>query len=77
MAGVKSVGVRPPSICRVVPVTELARGLARKAMTDATSSGEVKPARHCLAGLGRLQRVQAAGGVGLVGCPAWGAFMIG
>ena len=35
------------------------------------------PARHCLVGLGRLQRGQAAGGAGLVGRPTWGAFMIG
>src|SRR5215467_15937757 len=38
MAGLKR-GVRPPSTRRVVPVTEPARGLARKAMTDATSCG--------------------------------------
>jgi hypothetical protein len=35
------------------------------------------PARHCLAGPGRLQRVQAADAAGLVGRPTWGAFMIG
>jgi hypothetical protein len=33
-------------------------------------------ARHCLAGLGRLQRAQAADGAGLMGRPTWGAFMI-
>jgi hypothetical protein len=34
------------------------------------------PARDCLAGLGRLQRAQAAGGAGLVGRRRWGGFMI-
>jgi hypothetical protein len=35
------------------------------------------PARHCLVGLGRLERAQAAVGVGLVGYSTWGACMIG